>query len=71
MDVSLELHPPAAVEERSIVWDAQVGSIEEWDPPWSMLLGQVGFFDKFTITMSRAANLLAVEPLETWDQRFP
>lgn len=34
-----------------------------------MLLGQVGFFDQFTVTMNRHAQGLAVERLEQWDSR--
>ena len=34
-----------------------------------MLLGQVGFLDKFTVTMHRHAQALAVEAFEAFDWR--
>jgi hypothetical protein len=35
-----------------------------------VLLGQVGFFDQFTVTFSRRALQLAVENVEAFDQRY-
>jgi len=35
-----------------------------------MLVGQAGFFDQFTVTMSRFALQTAVEPVEAFDGRF-
>lgn len=70
-DVTLELSPPQPLSAQpSWTWSAQVGIIDYWDPPWPMLLGQVGFFDQFTVTMNRQAQGLAVERLEEWDDRF-
>jgi hypothetical protein len=34
------------------------------------LLGQVGFFDQFTIAFSRSALQLAIEDAEQFDRRF-
>lgn len=70
-DVTLELSPPQPLSAQpSWTWSAQVGIIDYWDPPWPMLLGQVCFFDQFTVTMNRHAQGLAVERLEEWDDRF-
>jgi len=33
------------------------------------VLGQVGFFDQFTVTFSRSALQLAIEPVEAFDNR--
>ena len=35
-----------------------------------MILGQVGFFDQFTVSMSRNAQAMAVEVWDTFDRRF-
>jgi hypothetical protein len=40
------------------------------EAPWQVVLGQVGFFDQFTVTFSRQALRLAVEPVEAFDARF-
>lgn len=36
----------------------------------ALLLGQRGFFDQFTVTLSRFAQAFAIEPIETFDDRF-
>ncbi len=35
-----------------------------------MLLGSVGFLDRFTVTMSRFAQALAVEERTAFDERY-
>ncbi len=35
-----------------------------------VLLGQVGFFDQFTVTFSRSARQLAIEAAEEFDRRW-
>jgi hypothetical protein len=55
-----------------VEWEAQVGFFMRWgDPPWLVLLGQVGFFDRFTVTMSRLAQRLSVGEQEEFDNRHP
>ena len=52
-------------------WRAEVGFFNEWtSAPWQVLLGQVGFFDQFTVTFSRTALQLAIEGAERFDDRF-
>jgi hypothetical protein len=69
--VTIELYPELDSEEPPLIsWDAEVGFFARWEPPWAVLLGQVGFFDKFTVTMSRLAQVLAVERKEAFDERF-
>lgn len=51
-------------------WNAEVGFIVQWEPPWAVLLGQRGFFDRFTVTMNRFTQALALEPLEVFDDRY-
>jgi len=58
-ELTLRLHSPEPPSATSIEWRADVGFIPRWDPPFSVLLGQVGFLDTFTVTMSRMAGTLA------------
>ncbi len=51
-------------------WPAEVGFVSHWLPTWPMLLGQVCFLDRFTATMSRHAQRLAVEDRSAFDDRF-
>lgn len=61
-------HDPQSVHE----WEAEVGFFTEWQaPPWGVLLGQVGFFDQFTLSFSRESGALAVSALEDFGARFP
>ena len=68
--IGLRLHPSDADEARYIHWEAQVGFIEGWHSDGLVLLGSVGFFDRFTVTASRFAQAVAVEGRETFDDRF-
>lgn len=78
-DVKVLLAPPEveidaggfdAQQARS--WEAQVGFFVEWDaPPWNVVLGQVGFFDHFTVTMNRHAQALAVSDQQDFDALYP
>ena len=79
LDVSVQLLPPGIAladgsfdEATAHSWDAHVAFFSEWtNPPWSVVLGQVGFFDQFTVTFNRAAQALAITALEDFDERFP
>ncbi len=65
-DASLRLLAPGnAGDDVFVEWQAEVGFLKQWRPTWPMLVGQVGFFDQFTVTMSRFALNTAVEPVET------
>jgi len=67
-EVTLRLAPGPGL--RGVEWRAEVGFFSQWtSAPWQVLLGQVGFFDQFTVTFSRRALQLAVEDVETFDQR--
>lgn len=69
-DLSLRLHPPGGSDEEYVEWQAEVGFVHHWRPTWPILVGQVGFLDKFTVTMSRLAQQVAVEAGEEFDRRF-
>jgi hypothetical protein len=71
IECRLSLIPPGDLEAEPITWEAEVGVIvRNWRPPWQMLLGQIGFFDHFTISMHRHAHVTAIEPYERFDERF-
>ena len=58
--------------ERSYEWDAQVGFFTTWaSPPWSIVRSQIGFFDRFTVTMNRQSQALAITAVEDFDDRYP
>jgi hypothetical protein len=69
-DVLLRLGPPGTSAEESEEWQAEIGFFTSWEPPWPVILGQIGFFDHFTVTMNRYSQALAVEPFDEFDKRF-
>lgn len=67
-DTSIGDVEPEVVAE----WQTQVGFFLDWsDPPWSVILGQCGFFDQFTVVMSRLAQRLTIEPASFHDEQYP
>ena len=69
-DLMIRLHPPGAPDDDYVEWQAEVGFVDHWRPTWPIVLGQVGFIDRFTVTFQRQSRLLAVEDWDTFDQRF-
>ncbi len=51
-------------------WEAQVGFVRGWHSYSLVLLGSVGFLDRFTVTASRYAQAIAVEDRDAFDERF-
>jgi hypothetical protein len=68
-EVELRLHGPDDASE-FISWRADVGFVPGWPAPFPLVLGQVGFLDRFTVTFHRGAAMLAVEEWEAFDSRF-
>lgn len=68
--IGIRLHPRDADESQYVQWEAQVGFIEGWHSDGLVLLGSVGFLDRFTVTASRFAQAVAVEEREAFDDRF-
>jgi hypothetical protein len=69
--VDIRLHHPRDPFDEFIEWRTEVGFLgRQPQVPWSVLLGQVGFLDRFTVTMNRHAQALAIEPLEAFDRRY-
>jgi hypothetical protein len=69
-NVRLRLLQPDGTDDDYMEWEGEVGFVDHWLPPWPMLLGQKGFFDKFTVSMHRAAALTVVEDWNAFDSRF-
>lgn len=68
--VSLRLHPPEGVQEAHLEWQAKIGFVEDWHSDGLVLLGSIGFLDRFTVTASRFAQGVAVEDRSAFDDRF-
>jgi len=66
----VRLHPPDGSIDDYFEWETEVGIATRSRATWSAVLGQIGFFDQFTISMHRSARALAVEAWEVFDQRF-
>ena len=53
-----------------VEWHTEVGFIDPWDAEFFVILGQIGFFDEFTISMSRSSLTVHVEPGQALDNRL-
>jgi hypothetical protein len=47
------------------MWRTDVGFLEPWDAEFYLILGQIGFYDQFTITMNRRLLTVKVSDVET------
>jgi hypothetical protein len=77
-EATLELaHPQTEIGESSPnyihSWTMLLGFVDwgQSDPPWLLILGQAGFFDQLTVTMSRLAQALTVSHRDDFDSRYP
>ncbi len=68
--ISLRLHPADGAQEQYLEWRAKIGFVEDWHSDGLVLLGCVGFLDRFTVTARRFAEAVAIESRDTFDQRF-
>lgn len=68
--IGLRLYPSDAEEPTHVEWEAQVGFVDGWHSDGLVLLGSVGFLDRFTVTASRFAQAVAIEDRDTFDDRF-
>ena len=69
-DLAVRLLAPGGTDEQYVEWSAEVGFVDRWRPTFTVVLGQNGFFDQFTVTMSHFAFQTAIEPREQFDARF-
>jgi hypothetical protein len=70
LDLRLRLYAPAGNDDDYVEWEDEVGFLSQWKPTWPMLVGQVGFMKNFTVSMSRLAQAVAIEPSGTFDARY-
>jgi hypothetical protein len=68
--VDLRLHHHDGDPDQLQQLEALVGFVEGWHSFGLVLLGSVGFLDRFTITASRFAQAFAVEDRDAFDERF-
>lgn len=68
--VALCLHHHDSAPDKLRQWEALVGFVEGWHSFGLVLLGSVGFLDRFTVTASRFAQAIAVEERDAFDDRF-
>jgi hypothetical protein len=70
-DLTLRLSCPDEGAEPDVEWQAEVGVlVDAWEPPFPAVLGQLGFFDKFTVTLHRGVPAIVVEDWAAFDKRF-
>jgi hypothetical protein len=69
-DVTLRLIAPGGDDRRYFEWQAEVGFLKRWQPPWPVIAGQVGFMDQFTVTPSLYAKHTAIELNTAFDDRY-
>ena len=53
-----------------VEWQTEVGFIEPWDAEFFVILGQIGFFDQFTVSMSRRSLKVHIEPEDALHRRI-
>ncbi len=52
-------------------WETEIGVPTHWIAPvWQAILGGIGFFNRYTVTMHRDVQALVVEPFDTFEARF-
>lgn len=66
--VTLSLLHPQYPDER-ISWPAEVLVVNEWKPSFGVLLGQQGFFDRFTVTFHRGVQAMAIDAEDAFELR--
>jgi hypothetical protein len=69
-DLQMRLLAPGGTDDQYVEWEAEVGFVSHWKPTFPMILGQRGFFDEFTVTMSHFAFQTAIEPRAVFDERY-
>jgi hypothetical protein len=57
--LSLRLHPADGSKDVFMQWQTQVGFVENWHG--FVMLGNVGFFDHFKVTLSGSSQAVAIE----------
>ncbi|MGH9158242.1 MAG: hypothetical protein ACRD1K_20940 [Acidimicrobiales bacterium] len=68
--VNLRPHRPDSDPDTFLEWEAPIGFISGWQNPSLILLGSVGFLDRWTVTISRFSQAAVIEEVDTLDRRF-
>ena len=66
-DVDIVIEGP---DGNTVRWRTPVGFMAWPDPPWMVILGQSGFFDQFTVCMSRLAQNAALHHRDHFDLTY-
>ena len=69
-NVTLRLHDPDPASDSVCEWPSSVGFVDGWHSFRFVLLGSVGFLDRFTLTASRFAQAVAIEDRDVFNDRF-
>jgi hypothetical protein len=56
VDLLVRLQHPDGDDDHYVEWEAEVGFVDNWRAPWPVLLGQHGFFDRFSVSMHRSGR---------------
>jgi len=68
--VTMRFGPTDVDEDDWFEWETEIGVVERWKAQWPAVLGQRGFFDQFTVTMSRHAQLLVITDRDDLEERL-
>ncbi len=68
--VNVRLHRPDSDPDTFQEWEARIGFISGWQNPSLLLLGSVGFLDRWTVTVSRFSQAAVIEEVDALDGRF-
>jgi len=70
VEVTAFLHTPLDSQVEPASWTLDVGLVDGWRPLYPCILGNVGFLDQFTVTISTIRQATAIEPRDAFDDRF-
>ena len=62
-DVELRLYRDHASDEY-VAWRTEVGFLMPWDAEFFVILGQIGFYDQFTVTMNRRVLTVPIQDVQ-------
>ena len=71
-EVTLQLYQDVLDDDAPALdeWRAEVGFFNVWEPPWGIVLGRRGFFDRYTVTFHGGIPAFAIEKYDAFDARF-
>ena len=67
-DPSIDNDDERCLVDNMVEWETEVGVFIDWlDPDFQVVLGQVGFFSHFTVTMNHYSRAIVIEELDQLD----